>query len=1610
MIGSGFVEKTVLARRAAREFPFGLVAAIVLFWLNPAAAAAVGFEAESGTPGSDFSVNSGTPTYITILTDGSGESPSNSTRVASYSITFPAAGTYKLYGRVRVGPGNASDDSFFYGNGFGARSPTAAADWIRVNSVNAGGFTNPTDVVTGSGSAGINVWKWISLSDYTGAAGETPITFTVPGGNLTQTFQIGARENGFDMDKFVFGPSSTPLTVADLDAASVPPADPVVHLRFDEISGTTAVDSAGNGWDGALINGPTWASGSNGRINNAISLDGVDDYVTLPSGVVSALTNFSISAWVKLNSVSVASRIFDFGSATNNYMFLTPSSNSAVRFAIRTPAVSEETLAGTTALPAGAWTHVLITLSGSTGKLYVNGAPVGTNSSMTLTPFSLGNTSSNYIGRSRFNDPYLNGYVDELQIFDRALNDTEIAALVAPPPAPNNLTAIAGNANVVLTWSVVSGATSYNLKRAPASGGPYTDVAAGLVVTNYTDYPLTNGTNYYYVVTTRKSVADSTNSAVAIATPQKTPLPPAAPTYLTATAGDAQVSLSWTAPAVATGYIVSRSTTSGGGYVLITNGVSANAFTDTGLVNGVTYYYVVAATNADGTSPNSASASATPAQTFQQWIAVAFPAQTNPAVIGPGADPDADGRKNVIEYFAGTSANSSDSTTLMSLNANDPNYLVLTLRKSRNLAGVSTVIEKSTDLQNWVNTGLFPRTISQQAGYDLMQVTIPRGTEDKLFLRLAIAMPPQADSSDSVRERISINNDWRFMKYASQSVADSLIYDTRSDIVNGTTPLKPYILPTGNDFIKNPTNWYIRPGGNPGSTFSNVLSDLNESSWENLNLPHDWAIEGPFNSYNNGAMGRLPSPGVGWYRKKLDLPLSDAGKSIFLDVDGAMSYAMVWLNGNLVGGWPYGYASWRLDLTPYVAPGGTNQLAIRLDNPTDSSRWYPGGGIYRNVWLTKTYPVHVGQWGAYLTTTNVSVTNATINLKVKIDNDSANSANVVAMTQIIALDSEGNPIGDSVADIAPTSVSVAAGTNIQINGSVTIANPRLWGPPPTQVPNRYVAVTTLWQDGEPVDSYETCFGIRSLAFDPNSGIYVNGERIYLKGVDQHHDLGPLGAAFNYRAAQRQLGILREMGCNSIRTAHNPPAPELLDLCDQMGFLVLDEIFDVWQSAKPANDFHLIYTDWHEPDLRAFVRRDRNHPSIIIWSFGNEVGEQYNGAAGAAAGQELHDMMQEEDPTRPATTAINANNPTDPLPAVPDLIGLNYRGEGIRDTPAYSGVPPGITTPPQYQAYHTQFPGKVILSTENAAALSTRGEYLFPVTTYNSAPYSVSGGADSVNHYVSAYELYTDNFGSSPDKVFTAQDQNPFVGGGFVWSGWDYLGEPSPYYGSSRSSYYGIIDLAGFKKDRFYLYQSRWLSDLPVAHILPHWTWPGREGQVTPVHVFTSGDEAELFLNGQSLGRKMKGQYEYRFRWDNVIYQPGELRVVTYKNGTVWAQATNSTVGNATKLLGTADRSVIKADGVDLSFVTVWVADVNGQTVPRAKNSLTFSLSGPGEIVATDNGDPTSLVSFASTTTRLAFNGYCLLIVRGIAGQPGTIQLTAQSASLTNTTITVQTTN
>ncbi len=873
--------------------------------------------------------------------------------------------------------------------------------------------------------------------------------------------------------------------------------------------------------------------------------------------------------------------------------------------------------------------------------------------------------------------------------------------------------------------------------------------------------------------------------------------------------------------------------------------------------------------------------------------------------------------------------------------------------------------------------------------------------------------------SQKNQNRIKLHDGWRFMRYDSEADADKLVYDVRPEIevvndsqVADSKPteavkteaknevLKKWILPTGNGFIRDASQKHTRPAGNPGSNFPFVTTDFDDKAWEEVTVPHDWAIKGPFYTGDNavvgGGMGRLPSHGVAWYRKKLDISKTDQGNIIYLDIDGAMSYAMVWLNGNLVGGWPYGYNSFRLDLTPFVNFGGVNQLSIRLDNPNHSARWYPGGGLYRHVWLTKSSPVHVENWSTVVTTPEVSKTTAQIDLTLTVANKAKSDQLVEIATQIFELNEDGKMRASAVATFPAKKLRIKAGENLSTNATVTLSNPKLWGPYPTQKPHLYVAQTQLLINQEVVETRNTPFGIRKIELNPITGLVVNGENVRLQGVNQHHDLGAIGAAFNVRAAERQLEILQELGCNAIRMAHNPPAPELLDLCDKMGFLVIDEIFDSWERKKTPHDFHLIFPDWHEPDTRAFIRRDRNHPSIFAWSFGNEVGEQYTENEGALLARKIHDIVREEDPTRPAAASQNYAKPDMPFTKEMDFISLNYQGEGIRDAPAYAHLK-GIRTSPLYPAFQQAFPEKMIISSETASALSTRGSYIFPVTNENSAPVSNTTGGNPTTAEVSAYELYTAQFGASPDKVFATQDRHPYVSGEFVWTGWDYLGEPTPFY-SARSSYSGIIDLAGFKKDRFYLYQSRWRPDLPSAHILPHWNWPTRVGEITPVHVFTSGDEAELFLNGQSLGRKKKGEFEYRIRWDEVVYEAGELKVIAYKDGKFWAEERIKTTGEAAKISATVDRSTIKANGEDLAFVTVKITDSNGLVVPDANNTVSFNLTGEGEIVATDNGDPANLTSFASPI-RATYHGLALVIIQAKKGCKETLRLKMTSAGL-----------
>ncbi|KAJ4347336.1 uncharacterized protein N0V89_011277 [Didymosphaeria variabile] len=831
--------------------------------------------------------------------------------------------------------------------------------------------------------------------------------------------------------------------------------------------------------------------------------------------------------------------------------------------------------------------------------------------------------------------------------------------------------------------------------------------------------------------------------------------------------------------------------------------------------------------------------------------------------------------------------------------------------------------------------------------------------------------------AQSPRERSSLNAGWRFSRFTSNP--DGLSYDT----------LKPWILPSSNDFITRAK--YQRPFGTPpGSNVQYVQGSFDDSKWDPIDLPHDWAIKGPFGAPGiSGSEGKLPYDGVGWYRKTIKLDGGDVkkGKNLYLEVDGAMSYASVFLNGVLVGGWPYGYNSFRLDLTPY-AKAGENTFAIRLENKPNSSRWYPGAGLYRNVWLVKVNSVHVAQYGTKVTTPSVSAGSATVDLSVTIENSSNSTKRVDLITEIYEVDaSTGKATGDAKSSFDRVSVSIAGGTKKVLNSTTELSSPKLWGPVPEQSPNQYVAVTKLSAGGNgTVDSVDTKFGVRTIVYDGNKGLIINGAPVYVKGVCNHHDLGSLGAAFNVRAAERQFEMLLEMGTNALRTSHNMPAPELLDLADRMGIMVMGETFDTWKTEKVDNDYHLLWDEWHEADMRSYVRRERNHPSIVAWSIGNEMPDQ-SSALGGQIGTELQNIAHQEDGTRKSTAGLNNAQPGSALVNVLEIPGLNYQGEGK-----------GLALNSTYPIFHSMYPDKMIWGTETASTVSTRGTYIFPVTSGIEAIVGPSAGENVTAQYVSSYELYHPSWAASPDKVFIQQDRYPYVAGEFVWTGWDYIGEPTPFDNSSRSSYFGIIDLAGFKKDRFWLYQARWRPEVPQAHILPHWTWPSRVGQVTPVHVFTSGDEAELFVNGNSQGRKKTKPSEYRLRWDNVTYTPGEIEVVAYKNGEKWAEDSKKTVGSATKLNVTADRTSIDSDGYDLSFVTVAVVDENDDTVPQASNTIAFSVDGPGEIISTDNGDPTDMIAFPSLT-RKAFSGFALAIVRSKPGSSGSFTVSAASNGL-----------
>ena len=776
---------------------------------------------------------------------------------------------------------------------------------------------------------------------------------------------------------------------------------------------------------------------------------------------------------------------------------------------------------------------------------------------------------------------------------------------------------------------------------------------------------------------------------------------------------------------------------------------------------------------------------------------------------------------------------------------------------------------------------------------------------------------------------------------------------------------------------------------------------FNDAKWQNVTVPHDWAIYGPFSINNDkqemaitqdgqteamehaGRTGGLPFVGTGWYRLNFDAPSFEKGKKATLIFDGAMSHARVYINGQEAGYWPYGYNSFYMDATPYLKPGEKNELAVRLENERESSRWYPGAGLYRNVHLVVTEDVHIPTWGTVITTPVVEDGFARVNVKTDlVMPEGKNVGNYRIVTEIL------NPEGKRISsDDRP-------GDKLDgnfFNQNFVVYRPSLWSP---ENPALYTAVSKVY-DGETLkDEYTTRFGIRTLEIIPDKGFFLNGKLTKFKGVCNHHDLGPLGGAVNDAAIRRQIRILKDMGCNAIRTSHNMPAPELVEACDEMGMMLMPESFDEWKSAKMANGYHKIFDEWVEKDLVNLIRHYRNNPSVVMWCIGNEVPDQWNGNNGPKLSRMLQDICHREDPTRPVTQGMDAPDAVvnNNMAATMDIAGFNYR-------------------PHKYPESYKKLPQQIVLGSETASTVSSRGVYKFPVTRQAMKKYD--------DHQSSSYDVEHCGWSNLPEDDWIWHDDKPWAIGEFVWTGFDYLGEPTPYYTDwpSHSSLFGIIDLAGLPKDRYYLYRSHWNKDEETLHILPHWTWPGREGEVTPIFVYTNYPSAEVFINGKSQGKRTKDlsvtpensadsastanfkrQQRYRLMWMDTKYEPGTVKVVAYNDkGEAVAEKEIHTAGKPDHIELVADRNEIKADGKDLSFVTVRVVDKDGNLCPDAQHLIKYSVKGAGTYRAGANGDPTSIELFHLPQMKV-FNGMMTAIVQS-TDKPGEITLTATGKGL-----------
>ncbi|MDO4230039.1 MAG: glycoside hydrolase family 2 TIM barrel-domain containing protein [Capnocytophaga sp.] len=775
-------------------------------------------------------------------------------------------------------------------------------------------------------------------------------------------------------------------------------------------------------------------------------------------------------------------------------------------------------------------------------------------------------------------------------------------------------------------------------------------------------------------------------------------------------------------------------------------------------------------------------------------------------------------------------------------------------------------------------------------------------------------------------------------------------------------------------------------------------TNVNDKKWQNVVVPHDWAIYGPFDIENDvqrtaikqdgqvapiehsGRTGGLPFVGVGWYRNSFDVPEFNNDKKVFLQFDGAMANPEIFVNGQKAGEWHNGYNTFFLDITPFVK-AKNNSLAVRLENFTQQSRWYPGAGLYRNVHLITKNKTHIPIWGVQVTTPEI-IESSFAKINIKTDFVSENPTKTEVITEIY------NPKGEKIDSESKKYDEFSI--NNTFNQDIYVKNPQLWD---IKQPNLYKSVSKLYENGQLKDEVTTTFGIRKIEIKPNDGFYLNNRKIKFQGACMHHDLGALGAAVNEAAIKRQIKMMQDMGVNAIRTSHNMPAPEYVRLADEMGMMLAIESFDEWAIPKVENGYNRYFKDWAEKDLTNLVKHFRNNPSVVMWFIGNEVEEQ-SVMEGAKVARFLQDIIKKNDPTRPVSNGMDrpdhvfANN----MAATMEIAGFNYR-------------------PFRYQDAYKQLPQQIILGSETASTISSRGVYKFPVARKAMPKYE--------DQQTSSYDVEHCGWSNLPEDDWIQHEDLPYTIGEFIWTGFDYLGEPTPYYVEwpAHSSYFGAVDLAGIPKDRFYLYRSHWNKEEPTLHLLPHWNWEGREGETTPIFVYTNYPSAEVFINGKSQGKRSKdlnipleGSYtdeaqksferqkRYRLMWFDTKYEPGEVKVVAYdQNGKPAMEKVVKTAGKLHALRLTADRKTIKADGKDLSFITVEAIDKEGNVCPNINELVTFKVSGAGTYRAAANGNATSIDQFHLPKMHL-FNGKLVAIVQ--AGEKaGKITFTAQAKGL-----------